>query len=266
LKGLGGYIASSARTHDQDTHPFDKFIETDSILNAWCPGCGIGAAVNAFFQAMIRAKIDPRDVLVFSGLGCTGRINAVLNLGGIQVLDRLSVERATFEKRAVPEKPVVVFVNDADLIAYGVDVLVETARAAPNIIVIYVNGLVYPMAQGMELVRARPAYKVYESRELPFNIPHLAVSCGARYVARWTSLHVRRMVFSISNALSKQRFSVIEVISPCLTYYAKYRRISSSLERAEYLVRAKVNNNEPLENLDLRRDTDIVVGVFEDSQ
>jgi len=31
------------------------------------------------------------------------------------------------------------------------------------------------------------------NHESPFNLPHLAASCGASYVARWTTMDVRRL-------------------------------------------------------------------------
>lgn len=185
-----------------------------------------------------------------------------ISLQGVQANDVLSIERASVERKSSPEKQIVVFLNDADLIAHGVDGFIEAARAVPDILVIYVNSLVYPIAQCMPAQRQK-GYAVYESRELPYNIPHLAISSGAHYVARWTSLHTRRLTFSIADALRIKKFSVIEVISPCLMYYAKYHRVSTSLERTAHLARSVLKHNEVMENLDLRQGDDIVIGIFE---
>jgi 2-oxoglutarate ferredoxin oxidoreductase subunit beta len=178
----------------------------------------------------------------------------------------LSVEHAAVEKKSSPEKQIVVFLNDADLIVHGVDGFVETARAVPDILVIYINSLIYSIAQCVPISQPAAGYSVYESRELPYNIPYLAMSCGARYVARWTSLHTRRLTFSIADALRTQRFSVIEVISPCLMYYAKHHRVNTSLERAKHMSRSVLNHSETVENLDLRRSYDIIIGIFENSK
>ena len=65
--------------------------------------------------------------------------------------------------------------------------------------------------------------------------PYLAESCGAVYVARWTSLHIRRATKSIAEALVKPGFSFIEVISPCPTLYARRNRLGSGLGLNEIL-------------------------------
>lgn len=231
------------------------------MISAWCPGCGIGTAVNAFFQGVQRAGIAQKDLFVYSGLGCTGRIVSSVNLEGIQAVDVLSVERAVAKKNSSPEKRVIVFLNDADLIAHGVDVFIDAVRALPDILVIYINTMVYPIAQCMSVLQ-RPMRSVYESRELPYNIPYLAVSSGAHYVARWTSLHTRRLTFSIADALTIANLSVIEVIAPCLMYYTKYHPVTTSLERGARLARSVLNHDEAVEDLDLRENRDIIIGVF----
>ncbi|MDH4210622.1 MAG: thiamine pyrophosphate-dependent enzyme [candidate division WOR-3 bacterium] len=198
---------------------------------------------------------------MLSGLGCTGKIISSINLEGIQTIEVLSVERAAVEKKSSPGKQIVVFLNDADLIAHGVDGFIETARAAPDILVIYINSLVYSIAQCLPVSQAA-GHSVYESRELPYNIPYLAMSCGAHYVARWTSLHTRRLTFSIADALRIKKLSVIEVISPCLMYYAKLHPVNTSLERAAHLARSILNHGELVENLDVRRSDEIIMGIF----
>ena len=231
------------------------------MISAWCPGCGIGTTVNAFFQGVQRAGIAQKDLLVVNGLGCTGRIVSSVNVEGIQAVDVLSVEHAVAAKICSPEKRVVVFLNDADLIAHGVDAFIEAVRALPDILIIYINTLVYPIAQCVSVLQ-RPVRSVYESRELPYNIPYLAVSSGAHYVARWTSLHTRRLTFSIADALTIGNLSVIEVITPCLMYYAKYHPVTASLERGAHLARSVLKHNEAAEDLDLRENGDIIIGVF----
>lgn len=245
-----------------ETHPFDPLIKSEVLLSAWCPGCGIGTVVNVFLQSVARAQFDPRELFLVAGLGCTGRIVDSLNLEGRKVVDRLSFEYATRFKKANPARKVVVFLNDADFITYGVDRFVESARDGSDILIIYVNSFIYPVVQ-YEIAEPPPVdISIYESREFPFNIPHLALSCGAHYIARWTTVHTKRLSFSIADALQLQKFSIIEVIAPCLMYCTKHHRIKESLERAEHIGRAKLNHDEATENLDTRRGDEIIIGKF----
>ncbi len=60
--------------------------------------------------------------------------------------------------------------------------------------VICVNNLTYGMTGG-QLTPTTPEEAIastspYGNFEQPFNLPYLAESCGAVYVARWTTYHV----------------------------------------------------------------------------
>jgi 2-oxoglutarate ferredoxin oxidoreductase subunit beta len=218
--------------------------------------------VNVFLQSVARAKIDPKDLYLVAGMGCTGRIIDALSVEGRKVADGLSFEYARRYKQDNPARKVVVFLNDADFITFGVDRFIEAARAGSEILVIYVNSFVYPVVH-YEIADLPPASQsVYESREFPFNIPHLAFSCGAHHIARWTTVHTKRLSFSIAEALLLQKFSIIEVLAPCLMYCAKHYRIKESTERSGSIERAKLDHDEATENLDLRRGDEIVIGKF----
>jgi 2-oxoglutarate ferredoxin oxidoreductase subunit beta len=70
----------------------------------------------------------------------------------------------------------------------------------------------------------------YGNIEHPFNLVHLAAASGAVYVARWTTLQVRRLKASIKKALEKEGFSLIEVISPCPEIYDRYNKLGTAVE------------------------------------
>ena len=50
-------------------------------------------------------------------------------------------------------------------------------------------------------VPARSSTMPFGNFEKPFNLPHLAASCGAAYVARWTCLHIRRLTRTFVEAI-----------------------------------------------------------------
>jgi 2-oxoglutarate ferredoxin oxidoreductase subunit beta len=249
-----------------ETHPFDPLLKSEVLISAWCPGCGIGTVVNVFLQSVARAGIDPKELYLVAGMGCTGRIIDGLKVNGRRVADGLSFEYATRYKQKNPARKVVVFLNDADFITNGVDRFVEAARAGSDILVIYVNNFIYPIVH-YDIADPPPAgQSVYESREYPFNIPHLALSCGAHHIARWTTVHTKRLSFSIAEALRSQEFSIIEVLAPCLMYCVKEFRIKESTQRSGQIEKAKLDHDEATENLDLRRGDEIVIGRFSEKK
>ena len=66
--------------------------------------------------------------------------------------------------------------------------------------------------------------------EPAFNLPHLAASLGAVFVARWTTLHVRQLHKTMLRALQKRGFRFIEVISPCPVGFGKSNDIGEGLD------------------------------------
>ncbi len=58
---------------------------------------------------------------------------------------------------------------------------------------------------------------------------------------------------------------MIEVISPCLMYYASDGKIGEKVDRMNlYHTRSVIKNGEPTENLDIRSQDKIIVGKFVD--
>jgi 2-oxoglutarate ferredoxin oxidoreductase subunit beta len=101
--------------------------------------------------------------------------------------------------------------------------------------------------------------------EEPFNFCALAAACGAVYVARWTSLHIRRLTSSITEAMNKRGFSFVEVLTPCPTSFGRHNKMRKPLELLKfYHERAVIRNNiDPKEaTLDFKKS--LVVGKFVD--
>ena len=103
--------------------------------------------------------------------------------------------------------------------------------------------------------------------EPPFNLAHLAASCGASYVARWTALHVRRLTKAIQEATAKKGFRFIEVIAPCATLYARLNKIGTGLELMQfYHDSAVVQNGADTREVDITYQDHIVCGKFVDRE
>lgn len=188
----------------------------------------------------------------------------MLALDGAQAVGSFPVEHALRVAERARDKRLVVFLNDADLLVHGTDHFIEAARAVPDMLILYINTMVYPVVHAAAASCPPAPDAAYASTEIAFNIPYLALSCGAGYIARWTSLHTRRLVFSIADALNAVRLSVIEVLAPCLMYYAKYLSIKTSVDRPRHLAGVALDHGAALQDLDLRRNDAMIVGIFKD--
>ncbi len=254
--------------HTDELHPSEYFLQAGSIPSIWCPGCGIGTVVNTFIQAVEKSKIDFEKICVVSGIGCTGKVAYHVKFNSFQAVYRNPIKRASELKLKNPNLKVVVFLNDVDFMTSGAEGFIGVGKRGVALCVIYVNNFIYRIFIEHKALSRTPfiGTTVENNIESPFNIPHLAKSCGAQYVARWTPLHARRLMYSMADALQKPSFSLIEVISPCLMYYASNGIIGRSLDRVSFFYdNSIIKHGEPTENLDIRPPNKIIVGKFVDN-
>ncbi|UCF13513.1 MAG: hypothetical protein JSW06_04445 [Thermoplasmatales archaeon] len=247
-------------------HPVDTLLHTDSIPSEWCSGCGIGMVVNTFVQAVKKMDIDAENIhLVSSGISCTGKVDQYLNLKSHKLTNNNAIAYAADLAAKNPDIKVVLFLNDTDFIASNIDDFITAGKKRARIVVIYINNYIYRIFMEYKSLSQTPFLKSPSKDKIvsPFNIPHLAKSSGADYVARWTQLHIRRLMFSIEDALSTEGFSVIEVVAPCLMYYMNTENAGETIDRlGNYKETSIIKHREPTENLDLRNQREIIVGRF----
>ncbi|MBU1921325.1 2-oxoacid:ferredoxin oxidoreductase subunit beta, partial [bacterium] len=215
-------------------HPMADFLRMDRMPHIWCPTCGIGIAVKCLAAALQDLKMDLDKVAIVSGIGCTGRVAGYVKLDSFHTTHGRAIPFATGLKLANPDLKVIVFSGDGDLCAIGGNHFIHAARRNMDIMVVCVNNFIYGMTGGQAAPTTPPTARTsttpYGSTEPPFNIARLAAACGAVYVARWTALHVRRTTNSMKDALQKKGFSMIEVVAPCSTLYARLNKLGTGFD------------------------------------
>jgi 2-oxoglutarate ferredoxin oxidoreductase subunit beta len=250
-------------------HPLENWLRMDRIPHIWCSTCGIGTAVTCFIEAVKKLAIPREDICVVSGIGCSGRIAGYIKLDSFHTTHGRAIPFAVGLKMANPKLKVVVLSGDGDLSAIGGNHLIHTARRNIDITVICVNNFIYAMTGGQLAPTTPPTALAttapYGNYENPFNLPALAASCGAVYVARWTALHVRRLTTSINEALTKEGFSFVEIICPCTTLYARKNKLGSGLDLMKfYRENSVIAHGEDPRNVDIQFQSQIKVGKFVD--
>lgn len=252
-------------------NPVDKFLRTDRMPHIWCPGCGIGTTVNCFARALESVDLDPQNVAIVSGIGCTGRVAGYVNLDSFHTTHGRAIPFATGLKLANPKLKVVVYSGDGDLISIGGNHFIHAARRNMDITVICVNNFIYGMTGG-QVTPTTPANAVmsttpFGNYEHAFNLPDLAASCGAVYVARWTAYHVRQVTKAMKEALMKPGFSFVEIISPCPTLYSRRNKLGDGLDQMEYYKEfSEVRHGANTRDVPIDFQGKIVVGKFIDTE
>jgi 2-oxoglutarate ferredoxin oxidoreductase subunit beta len=261
-------LADEAMVPDMES-PWEDLLRSDRLPHIWCPECGLGIAVSCFTAALQRTGLDPDLVSVVSGIGCSGRVAGYLRLDSFHTTHGRAIPFATGLKMANRKLKVVVFSGDGDLISIGGNHFIHAARRNVDLTVICVNNFNYAMTGGQvgptTPISAISSTTPFGNYEHPFNLPGLAASSGAVYVARWTTLHVRRLIESFEEALTKKGFSFVEVISACPTLYTRKNKLGSGLDLMRYFQESsKIRNGAPPDSTAIDFGGEIIVGKFVD--
>jgi 2-oxoglutarate ferredoxin oxidoreductase subunit beta len=249
------------------SNPAEKLLRTERMPHIWCPGCGIGTSVSCFARAVEKAGIPQEKLFVVSGIGCTGRVAGYVNVDSFHTTHGRAIPFATGLSLSRPDARVVVYSGDGDLAAIGGNHLMHAARRNVDMTVICVNNMTYGMTGG-QLTPTTPRSAVasttpFGNYEHPFNLPHLADSCGANFVARWTVYHVRQLTRTLAKALTVRGLSFVEIISPCPTLYQRRNRLGDGAKTLEYYRDSSViRNGADTAQASMDYQGEIVVGEF----
>jgi len=252
----------------KEAHPFERYLRGGMIPHIWCDGCGNGIILNCFVHAIDDLKMDIDKIVVVSGIGCIGRLSGYTNTDSYHTTHGRAIAFATGVKLANPDLTVVAISGDGDLFAIGGNHFIHAARRNVDIKVICANNFNYGMTGGQygptTPLNAWTTTTPYGNIEHPFNLVHLAAASGAVYVARWTTLHVRRLVESIKKMLQKEGFSFIEVITPCPEIFGRRNKMATGIEMMNWFKKASdIRNNSDPAKAEITSEK-IVLGEFID--
>jgi len=252
-------------------NPVEPFLRMDRMPHIWCPGCGIGTTVNCFTRAVEKAGIPLNDLAIVSGIGCTGRVAGYMKLDSFHTTHGRAIAFATGLHLSNPKLKTVVYSGDGDLMAIGGNHFMHAARRNMDLLVICINNFNYAMTGGQVApttpLTAKLTTMPYGNYEEPFNLAYLADSCGAVYVSRWTSYHVRQATKSITTAMNKRGFRFVEILAPCPTLYSRRNRLGDGLKQMKYYKEnSKTMNGADTRDVGLGFQGDIVVGNFIDRE
>lgn len=211
-------------------HPVADFIRTDRLPWIFCSGCMIGSEIQltarAIKELVDEGQINKNEVVVVSGIGCSGRGSGYFNTDGFHSTHGRGIPAATGIKMSNPKLKVIVFSGDGDLFAIGGNHVIHAARRNIDLTVICVNNHNYGMTGGQfgpttpvdGFTTTTPYGNVVEH---PFNLASLTATAGATYVSRYVAIHTKEIIASVKKAIMHPGFAFVEIISPCPTYYGK---------------------------------------------
>jgi 2-oxoglutarate ferredoxin oxidoreductase subunit beta len=246
---------------------FSKWLRVrKKFPHLWCPGCGLGIVLQAVVRSFHRLGYSKDDLVLVSGIGCTGRIPVYVDCNTLHTTHGRALTFATGIKLAKPRLKVVVFMGDGDALAIGGNHFIHAARRDIDLTAIVVNNAIYGMTGGQispttpRGMKSTTTPKGHFGR--PFDICDLACAAGATYVARSIASDSRHMQRMMREGLEHKGFSMIEIISNCHTAYGRINRLGDHLDMLQGY-RARAVNHVP--DLDVRKAKEegkIIVGLL----
>jgi 2-oxoglutarate ferredoxin oxidoreductase subunit beta len=196
-------------------------LKTD-VHNDWCPGCGDFGILNAVQMALAEMNVDPSNVVIVSGIGCSGKIPHFVKTYGVHTLHGRSLPFATGIKLANPDLEVICAGGDGDGMGIGAGHFVNAGRRNVDMAYIVHDNGVYGLTKG----QASPTLKLgMKPKSLPLpNINQginpliLALAAGYTFVARGYAYDVRHLKDLIIKAVKHKGFAFLDVLQPCPTY------------------------------------------------
>jgi len=194
--------------------------------------------MGALIRAIDSLGLEKNDVSIVSGIGCTARIPVYLDFNTLHTTHGRAIAFATGVKLGNPKLKVIVISGDGDLLAIGGNHFIHAARRNMDLSVILVNNYIYGMTGG-QYSPTTPFQKnastaPYGMVERSFDPSQMAISSGASYVARGTVYHASQLSRLMSQAISQEGFSFVEVISNCHTQFGRLNREGSAVKMIQW--------------------------------
>lgn len=192
------------------------------IKPTWCPGCGNFAIWLSLKNALSELNLDPKNILIFYGIGCSGNGADFIKTYGWHSLHGRSVPSAIGAKLANKNLKVIVVAGDGDSYGEGIGHFIHAIRGNTDITYIVHDNQVYGLTTGQVAPTAEHGYKskstpegIVEERLNPLA---LAIANQASFVSRGFSGDAGHLKELFKSAISHPGFSLVDVFQPCVTF------------------------------------------------
>jgi 2-oxoglutarate/2-oxoacid ferredoxin oxidoreductase subunit beta len=194
----------------------------NNIKPNWCPGCGDFSVQAAIQRAAANVGLEPENLAIVSGIGCSGRISGYINAYGFHGVHGRALPIAQGLKMANRELTVIASGGDGDGFAIGMGHTVHAIRRNMNVTYIVMDNQIYGLTKGQTSPRSGEGFKTKStpegSIETTLNPLEIALSAGATFVAQSFSSNLKQLTHLIEEGIKHEGFSIINVFSPCVTF------------------------------------------------
>ncbi|HVP18373.1 MAG TPA: thiamine pyrophosphate-dependent enzyme [Spirochaetia bacterium] len=214
-----------------------------NVANHYCPGCGHGIIHKLLAQCIDELGIRETTILV-APVGCSVLAYNYLRVDGCEAAHGRAPAVATGIKRVRPDRVVIAYQGDGDLLAIGTAETIHAANRGEKITVVFVNNAIYGMTGGQMAPTSLQAQKtkttpygrnpndvgfpirageLLNALEAPAFIERCAVN-SVKNVLRTK----RALMKGLRNQMEGKGYSFIEILSMCPTGWGLEPRDAAS--------------------------------------
>jgi 2-oxoglutarate/2-oxoacid ferredoxin oxidoreductase subunit beta len=188
-----------------------------------CAGCGHNSVSERVVECFYELGVEPYRVAKFSGIGCSSKSPAYF-LGMSHGFNAVHGRMPAIATGALVANRTLMGIGvtgDGDTASIGLGQFMHLVRRNLPLIYVIENNGVYGLTKGQFSATADLGSKLKTGapNDLPpFDCCALALKWGATFVARSFSGDKRQLQAILKVAIAHQGLSVIDVISPCVTF------------------------------------------------
>ncbi|KGR74007.1 2-oxoacid:ferredoxin oxidoreductase subunit beta [Ureibacillus sinduriensis] len=194
----------------------------NSVKPNWCPGCGDFSVQAAIQRAAANVGIEPHELAVVAGIGCSGRIAGYINSYGFHGIHGRALPIAQGLKMANRDLNVIASGGDGDGFAIGMAHTVHAIRRNIDVTYVVMDNQIYGLTKGQTSPRSAQGFITKSTPggaiEPSLKPLEVALSAGATFVAQGFSTDIKELTALIEAGIQHKGFSFINVFSPCVTY------------------------------------------------
>jgi len=191
----------------------------------WCPGCGNFPIWHALKRAIVELRLEPHNVVIFSGIGCSSKMPHWVNTYGFHGIHGRPLPIATGARLANNNLTVIAVGGDGDGYGIGIGHFIHAMRRNLNITYIVTNNQVYGLTTGQTSPTSDKGFTTKSTPtgviEMPINPIALAIASEATYISRGFSKEMKHLTKLIVDGVRHEGFALIDVLQPCVTFNRK---------------------------------------------
>ena len=124
-------------------NPLRRYVRPGLLPNVFCTGCCGGTVLNCFCKAVDELELDPKRMLMVTGIGCASWIPSPYFLADtLHTTHGRAIAFASGVKIMKPDMHVIIIAGDGDLAGIGGNHLIHAARRNIDLTVFLVNNFI----------------------------------------------------------------------------------------------------------------------------